>query len=128
MKMKIPKQSFTAIVIVSLASLWIRELSLRKAIEEADHYIMPFVVSGNLFRTAPHQFTFFDMMTDLGTVKFKPGWYIGYEPVDVLANGISVRVPMFGKATGTTHGDLTHALNLPFGEERKQAIEKLLND
>jgi len=70
------------------------------------------------------------METDTVDVKirFNPGWNIGYEPVDVLANGLYVHVPLFGKASGTTHGEVTKALNLPLGEERKQAIEKLLNE
>ena len=127
MKKKLPYRLFTAIAIVCLSILWIREFTLRKAIQEADHYMMPFIVSGNLFRTS-YRFTLLEVIHDSAKVRFNPGWNVGYEPVDVLANGLGVHVPLFRKASGTTHWELTHALNLPFGEERKQAIEKLLNE
>lgn len=127
MKMKIPKKTILTIIIVCLSTLWLRELTLRKGIEEADHYMFPFITSGTLCRTF-YRFTWLDTISDFGTVRFSPGWNICYEPVDVLSNGIYVRVPAFKKATGTTYSDITTALNLPLGEERKRAIEKLLNE
>jgi len=127
MKIKPPSKTvITAILIAVLSILWLRELTLRRAIQSANRYMMAFVYNGELY-PVDHDFRWFDYLSDLGKTSFSPGWYILYEPIHVLSNGTYVRVSMFGNVTGTSNQNITEALSLPTIEARKEAIDKLLN-
>lgn len=117
-------KSISLILIIFLSALWLRELTLRRAIVSANDYMYVFITHGKYYPTL-HRFVWFDPVTDPNTIKLSPGWYILYEPNE-LSNGFYVRVSMFGKVTGTTDYKISEIMSLPDREERNRIIEELL--
>jgi hypothetical protein len=110
---------------VCLSILWLRELTLRRAIEVANYQMMSCIIDGGYF-LYKYQFKWFYFSPEAGESSFTPGWSIWYEPTKVFSQGPTVHVSLFGKIKGTSVPELTDALSLPYGKERKQAFEELL--
>lgn len=113
------------ILIACLSILWLRELTLRRAIRNSNYQMMPCIIDGGYFLYG-YQFKWFYFCAETGENSFSPGWSIWYEPTEVMGYGLTVHVSLFGNVIGSSVPELTYALRLPYGGERKQAFENLL--
>lgn len=112
--MKIPKRTIMALIIAALTVLWLRELTLRRAIKSAGNFMAPFnKQSKDDWIIQDHSFGPIAVITEndeLGK-KLSIGWRLSYEP-DALRNGTDIHVNLFGKVTFVGYGEIMEIIRL----------------
>ncbi len=111
-------------MILVLTIGWIRELTLRRAIQSTVNFMAPFSKkSDDVWGISYHEFGRINIITENDPFKFRHtlGWCIGYDP-DALRNGINVHVTMFGKVVYVGHGEIMEILRLRESNDREGII------
>jgi hypothetical protein len=114
MKMKIPMRLIMTAVIACLLILWLREFTLRRAIQSTANFMAPFNKQSNdNWEIWKHKFGIIQVITkdDALGHKLSIRWRIWYEP-DALRNGTTVHVNLLGKVTYVGYGEIMEIIRL----------------